>query len=119
MPLVTSDVPGREFLLSAEDLGSLDTGSPVYYRRIPVGRVIGYAMRENGQGVDVRIFVDAPYDRFVTERSRFWQASGISLAMSAKGVCVVVANSSPSRVTSLSSLRVTARSHQRMSDPSD
>ncbi len=87
-PLVTSDVPGRQFLLAADELGALDIGSPVYFRRIPVGRVIGYGMREDGKGVDMRIFVEAPYDRFVTRFSRFWQAGGISVAMNSEGVKV-------------------------------
>lgn len=85
-PLVTSETPGRQFILTADDLGSLDIGSPVYFRRIPVGRVIGYAMRKDGTGVDVRIFIDAPYDEFVSEASRFWHASGIDVSLNTEGV---------------------------------
>lgn len=85
-PLVVGDMPGRQFVLAAEDLGSLDIGTPVYYRHIPVGRVVGYAMREDGKNVDVRIFVDAPYDRFVTPTTRFWHASGINLSVGADGM---------------------------------
>ena len=36
-PLVVGDMPGRQFVLSAEDLGSLDIGAPLYFRHIPVG----------------------------------------------------------------------------------
>jgi len=85
-PLVTSETPGRQYVLTADDLGSLDIGTPVYFRRIPVGRVIGYAMRKDGSSVDVRVFVDAPYDTFVTEDSRFWHASGIDVSLNAEGV---------------------------------
>ena len=85
-PLVVGDMPGRQFVLAAEDLGSLDVGAPVYYRHIPVGRVVGYAMRPDGQGVDVRVFVDAPYDHFVTATTRFWHASGIDLSVGADGM---------------------------------
>jgi paraquat-inducible protein B len=85
-PLVTSETPGRQYLLTADDLGSLDVGTPVYFRRIPVGRVVGYAMRQDGSGVDVRVFVDAPYDAFVTEASRFWHASGIDVSLNSDGV---------------------------------
>lgn len=85
-PLVVSDMPGRQFLLAADDLGSLDVGAPVYFRRIPVGRVVGYAMRTDGKAVDVRIFVDAPYDRFVNSSTRFWHASGIDVSMDADGL---------------------------------
>lgn len=85
-PLVVSDMPGRQFVLAADDLGSLDIGAPVYFRHIPVGRVVGYAMRPDGKSVDVRVFVDAPYDRFVTPATRFWHASGIDLSVGADGM---------------------------------
>jgi paraquat-inducible protein B len=85
-PLVVGDMPGRQFALAAADLGSLDIGAPVYYRHIPVGRVVGYALRADGQGVDVQVFVDAPYDRFVTAATRFWHASGIDLSVGADGM---------------------------------
>ena len=85
-PLVVGDMPGRQFVLSADDLGSLDIGAPVYYRHIQVGRVVAYALRPDGQGVDVRVFVDAPYDRFVTAATRFWHASGIDVSVGADGM---------------------------------
>jgi paraquat-inducible protein B len=85
-PLVVSDMPGRQFHLAAEDLGSIDVGVPVYFRRVPVGRVVGYSMRSDGKRVDVRVFVDAPFDRFVTPNSRFWHASGIDVSMDSEGM---------------------------------
>lgn len=87
-PQVTSDTPGRQFLLKADDLGSIDVGVPVYYRRIPVGRVASYEMQKDGKGVDVQIFVDAPYDAFVTTDTRFWHASGVDVALTSEGVKV-------------------------------
>ncbi|MGT2460310.1 hypothetical protein ACU4GI_47380 (plasmid) [Cupriavidus basilensis] len=44
-PIVTSDTPGNQFVLHAADLESLDVGSPVYFRRIQVGQVLGKALR--------------------------------------------------------------------------
>lgn len=85
-PLVTSETPGRQYVLSADELGSLDIGTPVYFRRIPVGKVTGYGMREDGSGVDIRIFVDAPYDDFVTQASQFWHASGVDVSLNSDGV---------------------------------
>lgn len=87
-PQITSDTPGRQFQLKAEDLGSLDVGVPVYYRRIPVGRVAKYEMQKDGRGVDVNVFIDAPYDAFVTTDTRFWHASGVDLKLNSEGVKV-------------------------------
>jgi len=84
-PAVTNDRKGRGFRLAAPDLGSLSIGSPIYYRRIPVGRVVGYQLDEDGRGVSLRAFVDAPYDRFVTPSSRFWNASGVDVVVGPQG----------------------------------
>ncbi|HTJ98457.1 MAG TPA: MlaD family protein [Bordetella sp.] len=87
-PEVSQDRAGKRFRLSAHDLGSLDIGSPVYYRRIQVGQVIGYQLSQDGQEVDMQIFVDAPHDRFVTSATRFWNASGVDLQIGADGLKV-------------------------------
>lgn len=87
-PAVTHDCAGKRFMLKASDLGSLDIGSPVYFRRINVGRVIGYALDENGSAVNVEVFVDAPNDKFVTSGTRFWNASGVDFSVNADGLKV-------------------------------
>jgi paraquat-inducible protein B len=87
-PLVTTSERGRPFTLRAPTLGSLNAGSPVYYRDIPVGQVIGYDLDDGGGGVDVRIFVRAPHEALVNTNTRFWNASGIDLSLSADGVKV-------------------------------
>lgn len=87
-PAVTSDRPGTRYTLRANHLGSLEIGAPVYYRQIPVGRIIDYALNEQGRSIDVQIFVDAPNDRFVTSDARFWNVSGVNVSLSATGVAV-------------------------------
>lgn len=87
-PPITYGEQGKRFTLHTEDLGSLDIGSPVYYRRIEVGQVISYQLAEDGKGVDVEIFVHAPIDKFVTTDTRFWNASGIDLTVGASGLKV-------------------------------
>ena len=84
-PFVASH-PGREFVLKADDLGSLTIGSPIYYRRLPVGQVISYNLAADGKSVDVRIFVDAPYDAYVNPGTRFWKASGFDITVDANGM---------------------------------
>ncbi|TEA78061.1 intermembrane transport protein PqiB [Allopusillimonas ginsengisoli] len=84
-PEISSSRPGTRFTLRAVDLGSLEIGSPVYFRRIQVGQIIGYSLDQSGRAVNVQVFVDAPYDKFVTEDARFWNASGINLSLDADG----------------------------------
>jgi paraquat-inducible protein B len=87
-PAITADVPGREFSLVADDLGSLDIGSPIYLRRVPVGQVLAYTMLPDGRHIKFDIFITAPYDRFVSAHSRFWHASGVDVDLGAQGLHV-------------------------------
>jgi len=97
-PPITYGEPGKRFTLHTQDLGSLDIGSPVYYRKIPVGQVVAYALDPDGKGVNIDLFIHAPNDRYVTENTRFWNASGIDVNVGANGFAV--------KTESLSSLLV-------------
>lgn len=87
-PPITYGEKGKRFTLHAKDLGSLDIGSSIYYRKIPVGQVISYALQPDGKGVDIGIFIQAPNDAFVTRNTRFWNASGIDVDLGANGLKV-------------------------------
>jgi paraquat-inducible protein B len=88
-PQVTGDKPGRQFVLESDDLGSLDIGSPIYFRRIQAGQVIGYSLEEGGNKVQLSVFIDAPYDNYVKDETRFWHASGFDVSVDAQGLTVV------------------------------
>jgi paraquat-inducible protein B len=87
-PVVTGNAPGRFFVLKTSDLGSLDTGTPLFFRRLQVGQVATYTLDQDGKFFTLKVFVRAPYDRFVTANTRFWQASGIDVSFSATGLSV-------------------------------
>ena len=87
-PSVNHGAPGRSYVLHTDDLGSLDIGSPIYYRRIQVGHVVSYQLDPDGKGISLGIFVDGPNDKFVTVSTRFWNASGIDLSLGADGLKV-------------------------------
>ena len=87
-PVVTTDLPGRHFRLHASRLGSVDIGAPVYYRQIKVGQVVGIILKEDGKAVDVNVFVNAPFDKYVFKNTRFWNASGLDIAVNASGIRV-------------------------------
>ena len=85
-PVVTSDVPGRQFTLRAENLGSLDINSPLYYRGVLAGRVVSTELAPDGKSVDVGVFVQSPHDKFVNAQTRFWNESGVDLQLDASGL---------------------------------
>ena len=87
-PIVTGNTPGRQFVLQSKDLGSLGIGSPLYYRRLPVGQVVAYDLAPDGSSVQIRVFVSAPYDKYVVRDTRFYNASGVDVSLTANGLDV-------------------------------
>lgn len=85
-PVITTNEPGTRFRLRSSTLGSLNLGSPVYYRHIQVGQVVNYELDEDGDAVTIDIFITKPHDRLVFVNTRFWNASGIDLSLTADGV---------------------------------
>lgn len=80
-PGVRSDEPGSTYILTSDDVGSLSTGSPIYFRDVQVGEVLGYDIG-NGLGpVKISIFIRAPFNNLVRPDSRFWNISGIALGI--------------------------------------
>ncbi|MCB1777545.1 MAG: MCE family protein, partial [Candidatus Competibacteraceae bacterium] len=91
-PPITANTLGSRFTLRATELGSLDIGSPIYFRAIRVGQVTSYRLDDNGQGVEIKIFINAPHDRLVRADTRFWNASGLNVTLDASGVKIDTAS---------------------------
>jgi paraquat-inducible protein B len=85
-PIVTADQQGHQYTLRGDSLGSLDIGAPIFYRRLQVGQVVGFALDPNGSGVIVNVFVNAPFDKYVGTNSRWWHASGVDLRLDSSGL---------------------------------
>uniref|UniRef100_UPI00286F0994 PqiB family protein n=1 Tax=Paraburkholderia sp. TaxID=1926495 RepID=UPI00286F0994 len=84
-PAVTIDEKGHQYALHSKDLGSLDIGTPIFYRRMQVGQVIDYSLDKDGSGVTVQVFVRAPYDQYVGANTRWWHASGVNVQLDSSG----------------------------------
>jgi paraquat-inducible protein B len=87
-PGVRSDQPGTTFVLRTGRIGSLGSGSPVFYRDIVVGEVLGYHLPEGNGPITVNVFIRAPYDKWVRTGSRFWNASGVQIQLGGQGIHV-------------------------------
>lgn len=85
-PMITTDQPGRQFMLKAADLGSLGIGSPIYYHRLKAGEVVAYNLEGDGKTVMIKIFINEPYEKYVVRETRFWNASGLDVSVSASGM---------------------------------
>ena len=85
-PLEVGGVTGRYYTLKTPTLGSLAAGTPIYFRRIQVGQVASFEMDKTGKFVNVKMFVQSPYDQFITKDTRFWNASGLNVSLNAGGL---------------------------------
>jgi paraquat-inducible protein B len=84
-PQVAGDEKGSKYTLHGESLGSIDVGSPIFYRRIQVGQVTGFDLDEKGRGVKMNVFIAAPYDQYVGKNTRWWHASGVDVRLDSNG----------------------------------
>ena len=84
-PLVHVDTPGRRFVLLADKLGSLQANSPIYFRDVQVGEVLGSDLTGDFQNVRIPIFIYSPYEQLVRGTSRFWRRSGFNVSLNAQG----------------------------------
>jgi paraquat-inducible protein B len=85
-PIVTTGLQGRQFTLRSERKGSLEIGSPVYYKQIHAGEIVAFHLSEDGKNVVFTTFIHAPYYNYVKKNTRFWNASGLDLKLDASGI---------------------------------
>ncbi|MFG0722406.1 MlaD family protein [Pseudomonas sp. GLN_6] len=87
-PPLADNAPGLHLTLKAERLGSLNRDSPVFYKQIQVGRVKSYALLEDQNQVEVKVFIQPEFASLVRKHTRFWNASGVSIDAGLSGVIV-------------------------------
>ena len=87
-PGVRSDVPGRTFVLTAQKLGNLSTGAPLFFHDLAAGEVLNVDAADGRSGAKIRIFVHAPFDNVVMKQTHFWNVSGLSVNMGPEGLHV-------------------------------
>jgi paraquat-inducible protein B len=87
-PVLQTQQAGSTFLLKTPRISSLSLGSPIFYRDLTVGEVLGWDLAPDASSVTVHAFVRAPFDKFVNDDSRFWDVSGLSVELGAGGLRV-------------------------------
>ncbi len=83
-PVLRYGEQGTTMTLLAEQLGSVQRGTPIYHRGIKVGEVVDYRMT-GPEGFDISAFIDDPYTKLVGADTRFWRAGPIHLSTSSGG----------------------------------
>ena len=84
-PVVKSDELGKKITLVTQKLGSIDTGSPIYYQGLRAGEVLGYELGNDRKSTFVYAFIKDPFDQLIHGNTNFWNVSGINVSMGADG----------------------------------
>ncbi len=84
-PVVKGEVSGTKIMLVTRHLGSVDSGSPIYYQGILAGEVMGWELGSDKKSIFIHAFIKAPYNSLVRGNTRFWNISGVNLSMDANG----------------------------------
>ncbi len=84
-PVVTANEAGKRISLIAGRLGSVDTGSPIYYQGMEAGEVLGHELGTDRKSVFIHAFIKEPFDQLIRGNTRFWNVSGMEVTMGADG----------------------------------
>lgn len=85
-PAVDMSEPGLHLQLLSNQLGSIYTGAPVLYKRVVVGRVTDYELDTEQDKVVVSIVIHQPYGELITQKTRFWNSSGVRVRAGLDGI---------------------------------
>ena len=89
-PVVLPGTPGRYYDLISKEAGTAHPGADVFYHGQSVGKVVAQSLRGQNDFLD-RIFVQAPYDRFVHRGTLFYGTSPVQVSFSGGGISTQIA----------------------------
>jgi paraquat-inducible protein B len=78
-PSPTLNRRGLRVVLATARLGSVRTGSPIYYRGVEVGSIVDVRLSRDATSAHIVAFIDQPHARLVRIGSRFWSVSGLDV----------------------------------------
>ncbi len=85
-PLLTPHSPGSTIAIATPQLGNLRQGSPVYYRGLNAGKVLGWRYSAKKNMIFLRVFVRSPFNHWVTRKTRFWRLGGFNISARGPGI---------------------------------
>ncbi len=73
---------GRRYSLIAPEARNLQKGSPIYYRKVKVGKIEKLNISKDGSHVEFVAFVKSPYHELIKPHTKFWAMSGMDIDFS-------------------------------------
>ena len=84
-PQIQNDEEGLRIRLNTDSTEGINVGTAIYYRGIAVGQIEQIRFSEHYDNLYLTAFIHAPYDRLITNNTKFWNVSGINFSMGAEG----------------------------------
>jgi paraquat-inducible protein B len=91
-PLTEEGEAGLHFRITCDTAGSISAGSPILYRQIEVGRVVGVSLAGDTDSVDLYGLIFAHYRHLIKDTTRFWNSSGLTVKADMSGMELRVAS---------------------------
>jgi len=84
--LISNDIDGKRFKLTASSAEVLDVGTSIYFRGYRIGQIESGRFDVNTLSMHYGIFVFSPYDKLITNNTIFWVSSGVDFSLNTSGV---------------------------------
>ncbi|MFT5125338.1 MAG: paraquat-inducible protein B [Kiritimatiellia bacterium] len=82
------DAPGLHIVLTTDQLNATASGTPLYYRKVQVGEIVGHELSENRDYIRIHAVIEPHYADLVRDNTRFWDVSGLKLKAGLEGVSI-------------------------------
>jgi paraquat-inducible protein B len=92
VPVVQPGRAGTRVTLRSTDGSTLPSGGPIFFRGVEVGVLDTPRVSAGGDSAIIDAFVEAPYDRYITTATRFWDTSGFSVKLGTSGLDLSVSS---------------------------
>jgi paraquat-inducible protein B len=85
-PLMDAGEGGLEVIVTTPELGTLNVGSPVYYRGMEAGEVKYFVLGADSTEVEVHLLIKTNFTQLVRVDTKFWNAGGININLRFLGI---------------------------------
>lgn len=77
---------GVYFTIKTDSMDSLSTGSPILYKKVPIGELVSYTLEQDA--VILNCFIQSKYTQYLNKNSRFYNLSGMEITAGLDGLKV-------------------------------
>jgi len=70
---------GLQLQVSSTGASAISEGAPVTFKKFTVGEVDNVSLSKDGKVIQYRLFIEDEYKHLINTKTRFWNASGITL----------------------------------------